>query len=131
MPFAEGVPTTKLTLNGVTYELGWTWAAKRRVRDALAGRGKDPLATGEEEYLAAALWAAMDKEPRDSISIEQLEELIHPGNEELIAHSLRSLIMAAEPEEDQAGKTKPAAGESPTAGRQPPSKTAGQLQSTI
>lgn len=128
MPHPEGVPTTRITLGGKSYELAWTWGAKRRVRDVLAVRGKDDTNTSAEERFALALWASMDEESRSSIKVEEVEDLIHPGNEEEVAERLNALTEKSEPEKSE-GNGKPATKEGTVAG--PPSRTAGQSESTI
>lgn len=125
MGFAEGVPTVQIQLGGKSYTLGWTWAAKRRVRDYLAARHGDPLKANEEENLATVLWASMDKEQRESLTVEDVEEMVHPDNERIIAEKIRDLCLRSEPDPnvDPVAVKKPTTGESN-------SKKSGQLVST-
>lgn len=97
MSFAEGTPTVTVMLGGIPYTLGWTWAAKRRVREQLKSRGTDPQTAHEEEYLTTIVWAAMDKEQRESITVEGVEELINDRNQSAVTRQIRALILESEP----------------------------------
>jgi hypothetical protein len=127
--FAEGTPTVSVSLGGKSYTLGWTWAAKRRVRDYLTSIGKDGAGVHEEEYLSAVLWASMEKDARTDLSVDDVAELINPSNETEIAEKIRRLCIASEPESDPNVEPAAAKMEEPTAGRSL-SSSAGQLVST-
>lgn len=115
MPFAEGVPTVQIQLGGKPYSLGWTWAAKRRLKEALESTGADLTnETAVAENLAVVLWASLDKESR-SLTVEDVEEMIHAGNEVEVATKIGELFKASEPDPDP--KQQPAAVKEPTAGR--------------
>ena len=131
MGFAEGTPTELVELGGQLYEIGWTWAAKRRVRECLLARHADPAAVHEEENLAAALWAALDKEARTALTLDDVEEMINPANEVAVAGALRALIIRSEPEPDP--NVKPGAVTMPTPGleKKSASTSSGRLESTI
>lgn len=137
--FPEGTPTTRLTLGGRSHELGFNWGAKKRVRDYLLSQGKSATTTHEEDYLAAAVWASMDKETRGTLTVDDVLEMIGPQNEQEIAGKIKQLIGAAEPEKDAEEETEgeleeknsqPVAVKAPTTGESQ-SKSAGQLASTI
>lgn len=130
MPFAEGVPTVDITLGGKPLTIGWTWGAKRRVRDHHIAKYANPQDAPEEENLATILWAGMDKEVRASLSVEDIEDLIHPRNEAEVAKKIRELIAKSEPDPEPEVKAEPAAVKTPTAGSSNSSKS-GQLASTI
>lgn len=100
MPFAEGTPTVEITLGGKSYTLGWTWAAKRRVREYLAAKYPNPETADEQEQLATAFWAGLDKESRSSLSVEDIEEMIHSGNEAEVVERMSALFKKSEPEPD-------------------------------
>ena len=125
MPFAEGTPTVEITLGGKSYTLGWTWAAKRRARDYFASQGKDPDKATQEENIAVALWASLEKEARDSLSVGDIEEVINPANEEAILEKMSSLFTKSEPDP----KPEPVAAKIPTTGRST-SMSSPQLAST-
>lgn len=114
--FAEGTPTKDIQLGGKSYTLGWTWGARRRARVALTDRYPDPKNVDKSEAIAAALWASMDKETREAVSVEDIEEMIHPGNEIEIMQKIDELIKASEPDPEPEGNAQPAAGKKPTAG---------------
>lgn len=97
-----------VTLGGKSYTLGWTWGSKRRLKEYFTAHGIDgnsPSAVGEN--LPAVLWASMDKADRESLSMEDVEELLNPQNELEIATSLGGLFKASEPDSDV--KAEPAA----------------------
>lgn len=129
--FAEGVPTVEIQLGGKSYTLGWTWGSKRRFREALVARGTDITEqTGIAENMAAVLWASMEKEARAAMSVEDVEELIHSGNEVEVATKIGELFKVSEPDPEPAGKTEPAAVTGPTAGRSNTTRSA-PLESVI
>lgn len=116
MPFAEGTPTTDITLGGKSYTLGWTWGAKRRLKEVLASRGKELNdAAAVQENIPAVLWAAMDSESRNALSVEDVEELVNPRNESEVVDKIGLLFKASEP--DPEVKQGPVAGKIPTTGR--------------
>lgn len=116
--FVEGTPTVEIQLGGKSYTLGWTWASKRRLKEALVARGTNLTEqTGVAENLAAVLWASMEKEARAEMSVEDVEEMIHSGNEIEVATKIGELFKASEPDPEPAGKTEPAAVIKPTAGK--------------
>lgn len=117
-----------ITLGGTSYTLGWNWGAKRRLRERLASQGADlKNADALAENLPAVLWASLDKETRSSLSVEDVEEMIHPGNEQEVIEKIGSLFKASEPEPDP--NAQPAAVKKPTAGNLT-SRESGQLAST-
>lgn len=130
MSFAEGTPTVEVVLGGKTYTVGYSWGGKRRAREQLARNGADPNKAHEEEYLSTLLWACLDREARASLSVEDVEDMIHPGNESEIGEKLRQLIVRGEPDEEPEGKNdQPEAATVPTSGT--PSSRSGRLASTI
>lgn len=101
MAFAEGTPTVSVTLNGKSYTLGWTWGSKRRLKEWFTAHGIDgnsPQAMGEN--LPAMLWASMDKPDRESLSVDDVSELINPRNEVAIAEKIGEMFKVSEPEPD-------------------------------
>lgn len=128
MSFAEGTPTVDLQLGGNTYTLGWTWGSKRRLKEKLEAQGSSLSDTSAiTENLPAVLWASLDKETRDSMSVEDLEELVNPANEAEVIEKIGSLFAKSEPDPDP--KENPVAGKTPTTGRQT-STSSPQLAST-
>lgn len=125
----QGVPTATISLGGKSYKLAWTWGAKRRLNERLVAAGKELTAPNSiAENLPAVVWASMDEEAREKISVEQIEDLIHPGNEIEIIDKFSVLFSQSEP--DPAPNAEPAAGKKqPTAGRSA-SKKSGQSAST-
>lgn len=130
MSFAEGTPTVEIQLGGKPYTLGWTWGAKRRVRESLIGRHADPKNAGEEENLATVLWASMEEEHRKALTVENIEDMIHADNEVEISKKIEELCLRSEPEPDP--NAQPAAVKKPTAGTERSASTSSaRLESTI
>lgn len=127
MAFAEGVPTVQIQLGGKSYTLGWTWAARRRSRDYMVSKGKENSAT-QYESVAVALWAAMEEKARAEISVEAVEEMIHPGNESEILEKMSTLFEKSEPDPDP--NAQPSAAKIPTEG-QPALRMSGRSDGTI
>lgn len=128
--FAEGTPTVSITLGGKSYTLGWTWGAKRRVREHLTERHADPKDVTAEENLATVLWASMEEEHRKALSVEGIEDMIHAGNELNISKKIEELCLRSEPEPDP--NAQPAAVKKPTAGTERSASTSSApLESTI
>lgn len=128
--FAEGTPTVQIQLGVKSYTLGWTWGAKRRARETILSRHADPQNVDQSEAIAAAVWASMEKEKRAELSVEDVEEMIHPGNELEVMEKINQIIKSSEPEPDTSGKTVPAAAKMPTAGKSA-SMNSVQSESTI
>lgn len=126
--FAEGTPTVEIRLDGKSYTLGWNWGAKRRARETILSRHADPQNVDQSEAMAAAVWASMDKENRAELSVEDVEEMIHPGNEVEVMEKVNRIIKSSEP--DPEVKAEPAAVKMPTAGKSPSTNSV-QSESTI
>lgn len=124
MGFAEGTPTVTVQLGGQSFKLGWTWGAKRRVKERL--KPDDVF----EDNIAVVLWASMDKETRESITVEEIEELVHPGNEAEVVGKFAELFKSSEPKEEPGKNGEPVAVKEPTTGNQS-SRMSGRSESTI
>lgn len=124
MSFAEGVPTVEIQLGGKSYTLGWTWAAKRRLKESGINLSDQAVIA---ENLATVLWVSLEKDSRNDLSVEDIEEMIHSGNEVEVATRIGELFKVSEPDPDV--KQEPAAVTEPTAGRST-SMISGQLAST-
>lgn len=126
--FAEGVPTVGIRLGGQGYDLAWTNGAKRRYNDWLTSHGIDPKATDTLAMnMGVVIWASMDKDARTSLSVEDVEEMIHPGNEGEIVERFGALFTKSEPDPDP--NVQPGAVKKPTPGTS--SIESGPLASTI
>lgn len=131
MSFAEGTPTVKVQLGGKEYTLGWTWGAKRRVRELMRELGiTNPDDANREEYVAMGLWAAMEDEVRATITFKEIEERINPTNEVEISTIVFGMIVGGEPKEKPGKNGEPVAVTEPTTGKSN-SKKSGRLESTI
>lgn len=97
--FAEGVPTVEIQLAGKPYTLGWTLGSMRRLRERLAAQGLDLKdAIAQAENLPAVVWASMDKETREAVSVDDIEEMLHTGNQDEVIEKISSLFKRPEPE---------------------------------
>ena len=115
MAFAEGVPTEAITLGGKVYRIAFTWGARRRCKEYFDSRGKDPAGSHQYEAVAAAIWAGMEEEDRKGISVEAVEDMIHPGNEAEILRRVGDLTEKSQPDPVEV-KTEPGAVKEPTPG---------------
>lgn len=111
MPFLEGTPTAVLQLDKPR-TLGFTMGAMRRIKERL-GTLDMPIGTDGKIPLDKALdlmptwiWACMDAPDREEVTVEQLEEMMHPGNLQAISESIVGLFRASNPEASkEAGPT--------------------------
>lgn len=97
MPFIEGVPTVVVRLDRER-ELGFTNASVERVLRELgtAEVPDDPIQ--RVRALPTYLWACMDAESRAELSVDQISEMIHPGNAEALGQAISALFKASKPE---------------------------------
>lgn len=131
MLFAEGTPTVVVRLGGKDYTLGFTIGAMRRAKEL--GVSQVDVSDGSALMLAIPqyVWACMTSEARQSLSVEEIDELINPSNISGISEAIGELFKASLPE-DTSGNAQPAATNGkmePTAGRST-STSSGQLAST-
>lgn len=98
MAFAEGVPTVTVTLDQPR-ELGFTLGAMRRIREKLGSLELD--LSDEQKQLQSIptlVWACMDADARAVLSVEDVEEMIHPGNLGPISDAIHELLERSQPE---------------------------------
>jgi hypothetical protein len=106
MSFAEGTQTATITLNGQRHTLGFTLGAMRRIKERL---GTLEMGESEEEQIQAIpayVWSCMTAADRESLSVEDIEESIHPHNLTAISDAIAALFEASQPE-GEAGKADP------------------------
>lgn len=103
MPFIEGIPTVVLQLDKAR-TLGFTMGAMRRIKERLGTlelpmdeKGKIPLDRAIE-IMPTYIWACMDTPDRAEISVEQLEDMMHPGNLQAITEAVTALFQRSNPE---------------------------------
>lgn len=93
----EAVPTVEVVLAGKPRKLAFTLGAMRRIKQAT---GHDIDAAESQkivEVLGAYIWAMMGKEDRKELSVEDVEDCLHPGNLEEITSVFNQLV-GGEPE---------------------------------
>lgn len=128
--FAEGTPTVQIQLGARAFTLGWTWGAKRRLKEYLVAHGSDMKDENAiSENLPAVVWAALDNDTRYSVTVEEIEELINPRNEVQVVEKIGTLFTQSEPDPDV--KPNPAAVKEPTAGKQTSTKSGPSPASTL
>lgn len=96
--FAEGMPTATVHLDKPR-EIGFTMGALRRVKEKL---GHLNFALDAEEaglVLPVWVWACLPRSARAELSIEAVEDLIHPGNMGAIGDAIALLFKASTPDE--------------------------------
>lgn len=98
--FPEGTPTAVVSLGGKDRTLGFTIGAMRRIKEA---GGKLQIDDGEDsdDVIYAVplwVWACMDKEDREELSVEDVEDRMHPGNMEEISAAVTRLFLSSRPE---------------------------------
>jgi hypothetical protein len=111
MPFLEGTPTAVLQLDKPR-TLGFTMGAMRRIKDKVGSLeipvgadGKIPLDRALE-IMPTWIWACLEAPDRAEISVEQLEDMLHPGNLPQLTEAIVSLFKASSPEAStEAGPT--------------------------
>lgn len=102
MAFLEGVPTVEIRLDK-TRQLGFTMGAMKRIRD-VAGTLELPIVDGKIpldkalELMPVYIWACLDAQDRDEVSVEQLLEFLHPGNMAEISDAIVRLFKRSNPE---------------------------------
>lgn len=93
----EGTPTATVTLDKPR-ELGFTLGALRRVREKLGTLEVNLDKPEGSMALPTYIWACLPASARKDLSIEQIEDMIHPGNMQTIADALGKLFKASTPE---------------------------------
>lgn len=114
MPRAKGVPTVEVTLDGKPYKIAFTWGTRLRAKEYFESLKKDPTTVSQFESITAAIWAGMEDEDRAGLSVEQISDMIHPGNEPEILAKISELTEKSEP--DPEVKTDPGAARELTPG---------------
>lgn len=114
MPRAKGVPTVEVTLDGKSYKVDFTWGTRLRAGEYFRSQGKDPATANRLESVTATIWGGMDDEDRAGLSVAQIADMIHPGNEAEILARIDELVDKSEPEPDP--NADPVAVKTPTTG---------------
>lgn len=106
MPFAEGTPTVEVTLDKAR-TLGFTMGAMRRIKARLGTLAMPALEDGTinqdkaVEWIPVVVWACLDAEGRAQLTVEQVEDLIHPGNVKATSRAVVELFNASAPDAAQ------------------------------
>lgn len=97
MPFLEGIPTVVVQLDKPR-TLGFTLGSMRRIQEVLGTLEYRVDAAADMLAVPTYVWACMDAEGRAELSIEQVEEMIHPGNLKAMSEACTTLFHASSPE---------------------------------
>lgn len=117
----------EIALGGKSYTVGWTWGAKRRLKEIILARGTDTTSVlALSDHLPTAVWAGLDEETRAKVTVEEIEESLNPRNETEVIEKMGSLWKASEPDPEPEGKVSPVAVKTPTTG---PSTSMNSVQS--
>jgi len=106
--FATGTPTVTVELDKPR-TLGFTLGAMRRVQDHL---GADAF-SGEQDQIRALptyVWACLSAADREELSVEAIEDLIHPGNMKAVSDAIGDLFQRSNPEGAEGNVVAPAKG---------------------
>jgi hypothetical protein len=98
MSFPTGTPTVEVDLDGPR-TLGFTLGAMRRIKEATGTLEVDENATEETmlQTLPVYVWACMGAEDRADLSIEAIEDMIHPMNMVAINGAVTALFQLSVP----------------------------------
>lgn len=96
--FATGTPTVTVKLDK-DRTLGFTLGAMERVQSKL---GKAAF-SGESETeeltaLPVYVWACLSKADREELALEDVKELLHPGNMQAVSEAIGDLFIRSNPE---------------------------------
>jgi hypothetical protein len=97
MPFIEGVPTVTLKLDKPR-TLAFTMGAMRRIQERLGTLDITKDVAGGLLTMPTYIWACMDADARKEITVEEVEDMIHPGNMGEIGAAIDALFGASNPE---------------------------------
>lgn len=95
--FGEGIPTVMVKLDRER-PLAFTLGALRRVREKLGNLDIDLDRPESMVALPTYIWACLSAVGRKELSVEQVEDLIHPGNMGAISDALTKLFQASQPD---------------------------------
>lgn len=108
------MPTVQVDLGGKSYRIDFTWGTRLRAKEYFESQGKEPGSVNQFESITAAIWAGMEDEDRAGLTVAQVANLIHPGNESEILQKISELTEKSEP--DPEVKTDPGAARELTPG---------------
>jgi len=126
--FPEGTPTVTVELGGKSFQLGWTMAAMRRAKklgvlDVDWDKPSDAMLA-----IPSVVWAAMSKADNESVTPDEVDEMVNPNNIIALMSKVTELFGLAEP--DPVGNEHPAPQKKARAGQRSTSTNSGQSEST-
>jgi hypothetical protein len=96
MSFIEGTPTITIELGG-PHELGFTLGAMGRIQEKLGSLDIPSDKAAQLAALPTYVWACLSVADRGQLTIEQIAEMIHPGNLEAISTAVMELFEKSQP----------------------------------
>ena len=106
----------EIALGGKAYRIAFTWGTRLRCKEYFESKGKDPTKLSQFESVTAAIWAGMDDDERAGITVDQIADMIHPGNETEILQKIDALTEKSDPDPLPEVKTEPGAAKELTPG---------------
>lgn len=109
MSFATGTPTVEIELDKPR-RLAFTLGAMQRIQERLGKTAFSPAADDADhlQSLPVYVWACLPAQDRKEIDVEEVADLLHPGNMAAVSEAIAGLFLsstgAAEGAEGNAGK---------------------------
>lgn len=97
--FATGTPTVTVELDKER-TLGFTLGAMQRIQERL-GKGaftEEGAATDQMLALPVYVWACLPAADRKEISVDEVGDLIHPGNMKAVSDAIAEIFNRSNPE---------------------------------
>lgn len=94
----QNVPTVEITLAGDRpRRIAFTLGAMRRIK-TVTGHSVGDDAIQLAEIIGAYIWAMLVKEDRKDVTVEDIEDMIHPGNLDEIIAAFNAVVSQGVPE---------------------------------
>lgn len=95
MSLPVNVPVAEIMLGGSPRKIAFTLGAMRRIKE-VTGHGIDEETDQRTvDVLGAYIWAMLVKEDRKGLTVEDVEDMLHPGNLESITEVFNKLVTAS------------------------------------
>lgn len=91
MSLPEHVPTAVVNLDKPR-RVAFTLGAMRRIKEATGFAIDDEAPRRTTDVLGAYIWAMLVKEDREGLTVEDVEDMLHPGNLEEITNVFHKLV---------------------------------------
>lgn len=113
MKLPESIPTVVIVLDRPR-TLAFTLGAMRRIKEQSGHALDDPEAPhAVTDVIGIYIWALLIKEDRTDLTVEDIWDLLHPGNLEEMTAAFYTLVGAENGNESSEGKVQTVVEESP------------------